>query len=523
MMPAQDRRQAERIVLPAPLPARLHDSEVRIVDIGPVGMRVLHERPLSIVAPARLRFRWGDDDIELDCTVARSTIDTADGINIFHTGLEFRAMIEPQAPLTRMLEQLHEREEIEHLKTLVEASKLINSSIEPDALFASILGVARAELGVERGTLYFVDERAGQIWSKVAGDLELLEIRLPIGKGIAGTVAATGEHVVLHDAYADDRFDQSMDRASGFRTRSMLCAPIKNRSGRVVGVLQLLNKVHGSFGQADLRFLDAISDHMAIAMENATMHLELVEKQRMAQELNLGREIQNRLLPSPPSDLKGVELAAMNICCYEVGGDYYDFLELPGGDLGVVIADVSGKGVSAALIMSSIQAALRVAAPIESDLAMLVARLNALIYRSATGHKYVTAFVGRYTPSSGELRYVNAGHNPPMVVREGIGGPTVERLDSTGKPIGILPDSPFAEASITLQPGSTLFLFTDGLNEAENAAEEQFGDARLVELVREASSSPVGQMSERILAAITSFENGAAATDDKTLVIVRRV
>ncbi|MEO8036450.1 MAG: GAF domain-containing protein [Acidobacteriota bacterium] len=400
-MTVTERRQGERIVLQAPLPALLHDANVQIVDVGPLGMRVTHVHPLAVEAPARLRFRWDEDDIEVDCLVARSNVaDTADGVNIFHTGLEYSNVPATPAPLKRMLLQLREREEIEHLKTLVEASKLINSSIEPDALFASILGVAREELGVERGTLYFVDEKTNEIWSKVAGNLELKEIRLPIGKGIAGTVAATGQFVVLHDAYADERFDRSMDQVSGYRTRSMLCAPIKNRSGRIVGVLQLLNKITGSFGEADLRFLDAISDHMAIAMENATMHLELIEKQRMAQELELGREIQSRLLPSPPSDLRGVELAAMNICCYEVGGDYYDFLELPNGDLGVVIADVSGKGVSAALIMSSMQAALRVAAPIESDLSMLVARLNALIYRSATGRKYVTAFIGRYTPST---------------------------------------------------------------------------------------------------------------------------
>ncbi|MCU1348664.1 MAG: serine phosphatase, partial [Acidobacteria bacterium] len=242
---------------------------------------------------------------------------------------------------------LTEREEIAHLKTLVEASKLINSSIEPDALFSSILSVARTELGVDRGTLYFVDDKAHEIWSKVAGDLEGRTIRMPIGKGIAGSVAATGKAVLLQDAYADDRFDRSLDQASGYRTHSMLCVPIKNREQKIVGVLQLLNKRSGPFGEADLSFLDAISDHMAIAMENARLHLALVEKQRMERELQLGREIQSQLMPSPPSDVKGTGLAAMTLPCYEVGGDYYDFLELPFGDLLIVIADVSGKGVSA--------------------------------------------------------------------------------------------------------------------------------------------------------------------------------
>lgn len=411
-----------------------------------------------------------------------------------------------------------DREEIEHLKTLVEASKLINSSIEPDALFASILSVARTELGVDRGTLYFVDDKSHEIWSKVAGDLEGRTIRLPIGKGIAGAVAATGEPILLDDAYADERFDRSLDQASGYRTHSMLCVPIKNRNDRIVGVLQLLNKRSGAFGDSDLRFLDAISDHMAIAMENARLHLELVEKQRMERELQLGREIQSRLMPSAPSDVPGTELAATTLPCFEVGGDYYDFLELPFGDLLIVIADVSGKGVSAALIMSSLQAALRVAAPIESDLPMLVARLNALIFRSATGTKYVTAFLGRYTPSTGALTYVNAGHNPPFIVHAG----NVVRLESTGKPIGILPDSRFESASTTLAPGATLFLYTDGLNEATNASDEELGNARLEEVVVRAADAPARAMAAQVIDAVTTFEDGAHSNDDKTVVVVRR-
>src|SRR5258708_15970075 len=196
----------------------------------------------------------------------------------------------------------------------------------------------------------------------------------------------------------------------------MLCVPIKNRGERVVGVLQLLNKINGSFGPRDLEFLNDISDQMAIAMENATLHMELLEKQRMEQELALGREIQSRLLPSAPVDVKGIELGALSLPCYEVGGDYFDFLELPGGDLGLAIGDVSGKGVGAALIMSSVQAALRVAAPIEDDLARLVARLNALIFRSALGRKYATFFFARYTPPTAVLRSVNAAPNPPYII-----------------------------------------------------------------------------------------------------------
>jgi len=499
----QERRKAERLLLTPPIHANVQENEVRLVNIGTLGTTVEHEKPLIVGGPHTLRFRWDGEDVEVDCTIIHSEQND----NIFKTGIRFVG--EPPA-LRRVLETLSDRDEMDRLKTLVEASKLINSSIEPDALFGSILTVARNELHVDRGTLWFVDEEKKEIWTKVAGEFRATR---PIGTGIAGTVVATGEPIILHDAYADARFDRSADEKSGYRTRSMLCVPIRNRARKIVGALQLLNKTDGAFGTADLDFLSSISEHMAIAMENATLHMELLEKQRMEEELKLGREIQSRLLPHPPVDVRDTELAALSVPCYEVGGDYYDFLELPDGDLGLAIGDVSGKGVSAALIMSSVQAALRVAAPIEDDLARLVQRLNALIYRSARGRKYATFFFGRYTPSSGLLRYANAGHNPPFIAING----ELEELTSTGKPIGILPDSTYHELAVEVPPGATLFLYTDGLNEAADPEEEEFGYDRLRELFLE-TRDPT-----RIVDAVTQFERGARATDDKTIVVVRRM
>ncbi len=506
----QDRRRAERLLLPSPIPGRVAESAVRIIDIGFLGTRIEHDEPLT-AGPQRLQFQWDGEEIVVDCTLLRTEpLDAA-----FHSGLQFSDR--DRVVVGRIVSTLADRDEMERLRTLVEASKLINSSIEPDTLFASILTVARNELHVERGTLYFVDDQKKEIWTKIAGELSG-EIRLPIGKGLAGTVAETGEALILHDVYEDPRFDRSLDQKTGYRTRSMLCVPIKNRGQRVVGVLQLLNKMNGAFGPRDLEFLSGISDHMAIAMENATLHMELLEKQRMEQELALGREIQSRLLPSAPVDVRGVELAALSLPCYEVGGDYFDFIELPGGDLGLAIGDVSGKGVSAALIMSSVQAALRVAAPIEDDLARLVARLNALIFRSASGRKYATFFFARYTPSTGHLRYVNAGHNPPYIVT----ADGLTEIGSTGRPIGLLPESSYTEETVELPPGSTLFLYTDGLNEAADPDETEFGNDRLRSLFLAQRDVPLTSIPSRVLDAVTSFERGAKPTDDKTIVVMRR-
>ena len=220
----------------------------------------------------------------------------------------------------------------------------------------------------------------------------------------------------------------------------------------------------------------------------------------------------------PPDDFDGIELAAQSIPCYEVGGDYYDFLELPDGDLGLAIGDVSGKGVSAAIIMSSVQAALRVAAMMEDDLAALITQLNTLIYRMTRGRKYVTFFFGRYSPSTGELRYVNAGHNPPFLAT----GDQIEQLDSTGRPIGLLPTSSYETNTITIPRGATLVLYTDGLNEAENPEEEEFGMERLEETIRDVTTLNASDVPAAVLASIAEFERGSHANDDKTLVVLRR-
>jgi phosphoserine phosphatase RsbU/P len=504
-----DRRRGERLLLTPPLEGTVAGRTVALHEISLGGGRVEHEEPIVGNGRDTLRLLWDGEEILVDCSVAHSErLQTR-----FSSGLKFA---KETPALRRLVATIEAQDEIERLRTIVEASKLINSSIEADALFDSILRVAREELDVERGTLYFVDEAKGEIWSKFADGLH---IRLPIGKGLAGTVAATGEPVILLDAYADPRFDRSQDQRSGFRTKSMLCVPIRNRAGRIVGVLQLLNKKSGSFGPHDLDFLAAISEHMAIAMENATLHIELLEKNRMERELQLGREIQSRLMPSPPCDIAGVELAAQSVPCFEVGGDYYDFIEFPEGDLGLVIADVSGKGVAAALIMSSIQAALRIAAPIEDDLAALMVRLNALLYRMAGGRKYVTFFFGRYTPETGELHYVNAGHCPPLLVHP---DGSIEPVPSTGRPIGILPEAEYEEGALLIPEEATLFLYTDGLTEANNPEEEEFGMDRLLATVSEAAKQPLDAMGSRILQSVGTFERGAKVTDDKTLVIFRR-
>lgn len=404
------------------------------------------------------------------------------------------------------------------LARLVESIRIINSTLEEGALLESILTVARQELEVERGTLYFVDAAKHELWSRIASGMGEMEIRLPVGKGLAGTVAATGEASLINDAYKDPRFDSSSDERSGFLTRSVLSAPIRNRDGKVVGVLQLLNRKDGPFIQADLDFLNSLSEHMALAIENTLLHRSQLERDRMERELRLGRDIQSRLFPDAPDRITGLDVAALCVPCFEVGGDCYDFIPLEGGRMGISIGDVSGKGVAAALVMSSLQTALRMAAPLIDDPASLMTQLNSLIHGLTGGRKYATFFYGAYDPNTGTLDYVNAGHVPPLVAHAG----GVQALASTGLPIGLFPDNPVRAQRVILEPGATLLLCTDGILEAGDPMLDDFGETRWKALAATLGGLPAGQALANVFETVQAFEADTPPSDDKAVVVIHR-
>jgi len=302
-------------------------------------------------------------------------------------------------------------------------------------------------------------------------------------------------------------------------------APVYGESGRVTHFIAIKQDVTAQqHTQNELAQAHGRLEYAHGELEERVSEIEALnqilreDKSRIDAELRLGRQIQRRLLPQAPDTWHGVDLAVSSVPCFEVGGDYYDFIDLPNDDLGLAIGDVSGKGVGAALIMSSAQAALRIAAPNEPDLARLITRLSALLYRTTPREKYATFFFARYSPGAGVLRYVNAGHNPPLVCSNG----RITRLEATGPPLGILEEPVFNEASIPFGVGTTLFLYTDGFNEAENPEGEQFGFRRWVALVGGSAGHSVSEIPGLLTEVISRFENGSRASDDKTLVILRR-
>ncbi|HEY3350065.1 MAG TPA: GAF domain-containing SpoIIE family protein phosphatase [Thermoanaerobaculia bacterium] len=302
----------------------------------------------------------------------------------------------------------------------------------------------------------------------------------------------------------------------------LLLVPIAVEN-RALGVLVVADKeTRGGgvddFTEADVRVASLFANQAAIALENARLHREAVEKEKMEREMELAASIQKTILPDTLPEVTGLTLAGANRPTKQVGGDYFDVYPLPGGLTALCVADVSGKGVPAALLVSTVHACLHLLiANLSGDLPALVARVNKHLVRFSSTRKFATLFVAVFDPATGLLRYVNAGHNPGLWLSSS--GATL--LPSGGVPVGMMPAAVHREAAVTLGPGDTLLLYSDGITEALNRDDEEFGMDRLTELALEGRGAPPGELSRRIFGAVSDFTAGVAQYDDQTVLIAR--
>jgi len=410
------------------------------------------------------------------------------------------------------------KQTVSRLRILAKASELLNSSLDLNRILDLLLKHTTANLNASTGTIYLVDREKKELFARIRTDRKMVEIRLAIGKGISGYVAKTGKTVRLKDVYRDKRFYRDIDRQSGFRTKTMICAPMKNRAGHIVGVFQILNKKRGSFTSEDARFLKAISIPATIAIENARLHHAEVETQRMQRELELAAAIQQQILPKSLPCVPETQLSAFTKPCREVGGDFYDAIESDDGKLTLAIADVSGKGVAGALLVSTFQAALHTYVEFRLPLKTLAMKLNRIIFEDSTVEGFITCVLCTYDPKTRILRYVNAGHNHPMVFRTG--GPGLQ-LDRGGIGLGMLSDVSYEEGEVVLGAHDLLFLYTDGVTEAMNADQDLYGEARLWARVREHLLFPVNNIAGHVWDDVHRFSEGVQQVDDLTMLLMR--
>lgn len=445
-------------------------------------------------------------------------------------GPEDKAMLEAittQAATALENARLHEKVEKAQREeeTLLEVTTAICTELQLEPLLAKIMQVAAQILDADRSTVFLHDPKTKTLWSRVGTGLFAGEIRVPDTAGIAGSVFRSGRSLHIPDAYHDPRFNPAVDAATGYRTRNILSMPIVNKSGTIIGVTQALNKSKGPFTLEDDRRLRALTAQAAIALENAKLHQELLAQERIQRDLATAREIQRGFLPktipsfpSGPFDLIGELHPA-----HEVSGDFYDYFALDERRLAFFVADVSGKGMPAALFMTMVRTLVRELIRTEQRPSRVLALLNDSLARDNPACMFVTVLLGVYDVVTGHCVLARGGH-PPAIVRHHDGS-VREVIEAQGTLLGLeIPCPTPVEASVCLGPDDCLVVYTDGVTEAFGPrSDDLYGVGRLLDSIRALSSTDSLQTwCQNIRERVHAFSGTVEFQDDLTLLLLRR-
>lgn len=333
------------------------------------------------------------------------------------------------------------------------------------------------------------------------------------GDGLVGDVIRTGEAAVVPDVRVDRRY--VVGRTG---TLSEITIPIQ-LNDHIIGALNLESDRLAAFDENDLEFLRFFADAAAVSIDKAVLHKQLIEKENTDRQLRIAHEVQGQLIPKRPPSIPGYEIAGTCLPTFEIGGDYFDYVELDGGNLGIALADVSGHGVPAALVISAFRALLRTQARGCQDPALVAQAVNQTLPEFTGASDFVTAVYGVLHPASGLFAYTNCGHPPPLFFRT---NGDIELLKLGGPALGILEKQTFECGHHPLEPGGLLVMYTDGVTESFGTNGSPYGLERLVRCVRQSMDLPVPQIIDAIVASVRSYSGTEGVVDDFTLVIVRR-
>jgi sigma-B regulation protein RsbU (phosphoserine phosphatase) len=396
------------------------------------------------------------------------------------------------------------------LRNLFDISRELNVSFEEEALQGLIATAAMGHFVVSRCALYLRGPR-GLVLAHQRGLRRQAE---------SAPISPEESRAALEDLTRPKAVAELPDgplRSQLEQARLSLAVPLAGGAG-VEGVLAIGERASGTpFSEEDREFALTLARQALAALENARLHRLRLEKQRQDRELQMARDIQRSLLPPRPPEVQGFEVAAASRSCFEVGGDWYDWIDLGGGRLAVVIADVSGKGTPASLLMASVSASLRALAGTAAP-ARMIERLNRTFFANTQPERYVTLFYGELEVASRRLVYVNAGHIPPFRVDK---GGTVSRLPGGGLALGLLGDAGYETGEVALQPGDVVAMVTDGVTEASSPEDCEFGDERIgATLGAGAPRGSAAALLERLLEAVADWTGGASSSDDQTALVL---
>ena len=411
---------------------------------------------------------------------------------------------------------------VERLSNCIEIANLINSELSIGKLLSNVMEATKKAFLADAVSLLLVDDKTGDLIFQIAlGDVgdEIKEIfRLKKGQGIAGTVAETGIPLNLEDVYQYPKFSPKYDKKTNYRTRAMLCVPLKIH-GEIIGVIQVLNKLTKPFvfSHEELEMLVTISSSIAVAIDTAKMHKIILQRETLERDLKLAREVQESFLPRDLPLAETYRFAALNQPALEIGGDFYNFFRLPANKLGIVLGDVSGKGISASLFMARLTSDLQYYTLLYPEPRELLTQINKILCERAKRGMFVTLIYMLLDTVENRIRLANAGHVSP-IYSDDEGTRLLGHDNKKGPPLGILPDVEYEQETFELQKNSNVTIYTDGVIEAKNYSGKLFGIKRLLKVIEMQPNDP-DLIVKGIINSVDKFSITEGRSDDLTLLV----
>lgn len=409
---------------------------------------------------------------------------------------------------------------VDKLRMLLDITKKISQSLDLEEVISQVMDTLEFLLPYDAAGIYVIQhDEEGYIFKSraIRGyriTFEQVEPRLKLGEGFIGYVAQTGQPILCPDVHKDKRYFPARKR-----TNSEMVAPIIANE-EVIGVFDLESDKFDRYTEDDLSILQMLAAQLAIIIEKVRLHEQLVEKKRLQTQVEIARQVQLALLPERDPKLKGFDISCYNFSTDEVSGDYYDWVTIFDDQIGVVIADASGKGIPASLLMSFLRASLRALAQIGYAPNIALSKVNNLVWDSVEGNQFITAIYGFLDGTNKTFVFTNAGHNPPIVIKE---TGEIKFIEYGDLPLGMFKDKRYHQHFLRLSRNDILVLYTDGLTEAAKEDGEEFGKQRLAEKVLEGRNLSSRKLIDFVYQAALEFSGRDSLDDDGTVMIIKRL
>jgi phosphoserine phosphatase len=402
---------------------------------------------------------------------------------------------------------------------VLEVTRSLSTPIELNEILRLVVEAALRVLDAERGTVFLFDAEKNELFSRVATGSK--EIRFLASTGIAGETVQKRRLINVEDCYSDLRFNQEIDRKTGFRSRCLLSIPLIGLEEELVGVLQVLNKRDGVFTVDDEALGRILAAQCGVAIQRAKLIEDHVIKLKLESDLALARDIQMGVLPAELPSIEGYQLACWTKPADETGGDVYDAVALEGQRVALLLGDATGHGVGPALSVTQMRSMVRLGLRMGREVDALMAQIDYQLKEDLADNRFITAFLGVLDPTLHQLEYQSCGQGP--LIHFSPSSDKVEFLEASALPLGVMPGISVGELQQQqLQSGDIFAVISDGFFEYESPAEEEFGKERVGRIIRDFKGEDLSDLVEELVGAVNEFSGGRPQDDDMTAVMLRR-